>query len=122
MPGPRVGIKECARIQQAEIWRGGEHDGCRCASKLRLGEGTMTRRQRSQRRLFSAVWIGLALVLLASPALAQRQWTFAADDGSGVSVFYDVEGVDVVLEFRNESRKSARIQYQLSCEGRGRHG
>jgi len=82
----------------------------------------MTRCQRSI--VLLGVVTSLVLVLVGSTSVfAQRQWSFAADDGAGVSAFYDVDGGDVVVEFRNESTRYAHIEYQVSCEARrGRGG
>src|SRR5262249_35040504 len=85
-------------------------------------ERTMTPRRQSIVGLYSLSSVVLVLALSIVPASAQRHWSYAADDGAGVSAFYDVDGTDVLLQFRNESTESARIEYQVSCQERGSRG
>ena len=61
----------------------------------------------------------VAIVLLGiAEVSAPRSWTFAATDGADVSAFYDTDGGDALVEFRNLSTRFAHIQYRISCDGR----
>ena len=74
---------------------------------------------RSSIGLVSAGVVTVLLFTGITHVSAQRSWTFAGSDGAGLSAFYDTDGGDVLVEFRNQSTLFAHIQYQISCEGRG---